>query len=153
LLRNLRALPRRTARRQKRGADSNQECGVAELGKGGSARHSTSLSTACWTGPPPIPRRRPPRATNRVTRSSRRSPSRGAACGFWIRAWSRRGPTDQRTGRSNEPARWHGSIEGGLDVPSPSRRMKLTSHRTPDPNVDVHPSGHTSVELDSLSLM
>ncbi len=41
---------------------------MAELGKGGSARHSTSLSTAWWTRPPPILHSGPPRVTNRMTR-------------------------------------------------------------------------------------
>ena len=44
-------------------------------------------------------------------------------------------------------------LEGGLDDPHHSRENQLTSHRTPDPNVDVLHSGHSSVESDSLSFM
>jgi hypothetical protein len=74
------------------------------------------------TGPPPIPRRAPPRATNRMTRPPRRSPPREAARGFWIRAWSQRGSALQGTGRSNEPAQSPGLLEGGLDDPRHSRQ-------------------------------
>jgi hypothetical protein len=74
---------------------------------------------ASETGPPPIPRRGPPRATNRMTRSSRRSPPQEAARGFWIRAWGQREPAIQGTGRSNDPAQRSGPFEGGLDVPYP----------------------------------
>src|SRR5208337_3395585 len=65
-----------SARCEKRGVRSSQEYGVAELGTDGPARRSSLLSPAWWTGPPPIPRRGPPRATNRVTRPPRRSPRR-----------------------------------------------------------------------------
>ncbi len=54
--------------------------------------------------------------------------------GFWVRDSGRREPALQGIGRSNGPARRPGSLEGGLDVPCPSRRMQVTSHRTPDPN-------------------
>jgi hypothetical protein len=76
------------------------------------------LSLAWWMGPPPIPRRGPPRATNRMTRSSRRSPPQGTACGFWIRAWGQREPADQGTGRLNGRAQWQGSLKGRLDIPA-----------------------------------
>ncbi len=46
------------------------------------------VESGVGTGPPPIPRRGPPRATNRMTRPPRRSPPQEAARGFWIRAWS-----------------------------------------------------------------
>ena len=49
---------------------------MAELGTDRTARRSRLVSLAWWTGPPPIPRRGPPRATNRVTRPPRRSPRR-----------------------------------------------------------------------------
>ena len=49
---------------------------MAKLGTDGPARHCALLSSAWWTGPPPIPRRGPPRATNRMTRPPRRSPRR-----------------------------------------------------------------------------
>ena len=114
---------RRSARCEKRGVRSNQEFGVAKLGTDGPARRSSLLSPAWWTGPPPIPRRGPPRATNRMTRPPRRSPPQEAARGFWIRAWGQREPALQGTGRSNDPARWLGLLEGGLDDPRHSRQM------------------------------
>ncbi len=141
-----RVRPRRSARCQRRGVKSNQEFGVTELGTDGPARRSRLLSPAWWTGPPPIPRRGPPRATNRMTRPPRRSPPQEAARGFWIRAWGQREPALQGTGRSNDPARSPGLLEGGLDDPRHSRQSQLTSHRTPDPNVDVPRSGHSSIE-------
>ena len=144
---------RRSACSEVRGVRSDASCGVAELGADGPARRSSLLSPAWWTGPPPIPRRGPPRATNRMTRPPRRSPPQEAARGFWIRAWGQRGPALQGTGRSNHPARWLGWLEGGLDDPRHSRQNQLTSHRTPDPNVDVPRFSHSSVESGSLSFM
>jgi hypothetical protein len=91
---------------------------VAELGTDGPARRSSLLSPAWWTGPPPIPRRGPPRATNRVTRPPRRSPPQEAARGFWIRAWGQREPALQGTGRSNDPARWPGRSRVGWTFPA-----------------------------------
>ena len=41
----------------------------------------------------------------------------------------------------------------GCDDPRHSRPNQLTSHRTPDPNVDVPRFGHSSVESGSLSFM
>jgi hypothetical protein len=151
--RNRRTRRRRSARCEKRGVQSNQEFGVAKLGTDGPARRSRFLSPAWWTGPPPIPRRRPPRATNRVTRPPRRSPPREAARGFWIRAWGQREPALQGTGRSNGPAQWLSPLEGGLDDPRRSRQKQLTSHRTPDLDARVLRSGHSSVESGSLSLI
>src|SRR6476660_5026435 len=55
---------------------------------------------------------------NRMTRSSRRSPSRGAACRFWIRAWGQREPALQGTGRLSRSAQWLGWLKGGLDIPA-----------------------------------
>ena len=144
---------RRSARCEQRGVNANQGFGVAKLGTDAPARRSRWLSPAWWTGPPPIPRCGPPRATNRMTRPPRRSPPQEAARGFWIRAWGQRGPALQGTGRSNDPARGLGLLEGGLDDPRHSRQNQLTSHRTPDPNVDVPRSGHSSVESGSLSFM
>ena len=113
-----RVRPRCSARCQRRGVKSTQEFGVAKLGTSEPARRSRLLSSAWWTGPPPIPRHGPPRATNRMTRPPRRSPPQEAARGFWIRAWGQREPALQGTGRSNDPARWLGLIEGGLDDPA-----------------------------------
>ena len=95
---------------------------MAKLGTDGTARRSCLSSPAWWTGPPPIPCRGPPRAANRMTRPPRRSPPREAARGFWIRAWGQREPALQRIGRSNDPARWLGFFEGGLDDPRHSRQ-------------------------------
>ena len=71
---NRRVRQRRSARCEKRGVGSSQEYGVAELGTDEPSRRSCLVSLAWWAGPPPIPRCRPPRATNRVTRPPRRSP-------------------------------------------------------------------------------
>jgi hypothetical protein len=142
-----------SARCEKRGVKFSQEFGVIKPGTDGSARCSRWLSPAWWTGPPPIPRRGPPRATNRMTRPPRRSLPQEAARGFWFRAWGQRVSAFQGTGRSNDPARSLGSLEGGLDDPSHSRQKQLTSRRTPDPNVDVPRFSHWSVESGSLSLM
>jgi hypothetical protein len=144
---------RRSARCEKRGVKSDQAFGVAKLGTDGSPRRSRWLSPAWWTGPPPIPRCAPPRATNRMTRPPRRSPPQEAARGFWIRAWDQRRPALRGTGRSNDPARSLGLLEGGLDDPRHSRQNQLTSHRTPDPNVDVPRFSHWSVESGSLSFI
>jgi hypothetical protein len=111
------------------------------------------VESGAMTGPPPIPRFGPPRATNKMTRPLRRSPPQEAARGIWIRAWGQREPALQGTGRSNDPARSLGLLEGGLDDPRHSRQNQLTLHRTPDLNVDVHRSGHSSVELGLLSFM
>jgi hypothetical protein len=123
------------------------------LGTDGSARCSSSSSPAWWTGPPPIPRCGPPRATNRVTRPPRRSSPQEAARGFWIRAWGQREPAHRGTGRLSDPARWPESLKGGLDVPCASHQMQLTSHRTPDPDVDALRFGHSPVESGPLSFM
>ena len=149
--RDWRVRRRRSARCEQRGVGSSRELGVAKLSTDGPARHSRLLSPAWWTGPPPIPRRGPPRATNRMARPPRRSPPQEATRGFWIRAWGQREPALQGTGRSSDPARWLGLLEGGLDDPRHSRQSQLTSHRTPDPNVDVPRFSHSSVESGSLS--
>jgi hypothetical protein len=70
----------------------------------------------------------------RMTRSSRRSPPRGTACGFWIRAWGQHEPALRGTGRLNDPARCQ-FAQGWAGHPFHSRLMKLTSHGTPDPVV------------------
>jgi hypothetical protein len=88
----MRASERRSACSKVRGVKSDASCGVAELGTEGPARRSSLLSPAWWTGPPPIPRHGPPRATNTVTRPPRRIPPQEAARGFWIRAWGKPDP-------------------------------------------------------------
>jgi hypothetical protein len=149
----MRASERPSACSKVRGVNSEASCGVAELGTDGPARRSSLLSPAWWTGPPPIPRRGPPRAANRMTRPPRRSPPQEAARGFWIRAWGQREPALQGTGRSNRPAQGLGPLEGGLDDPRHSRQNQVTSHRTPNPDVDVPRFGHSSVESGFLSFM
>jgi hypothetical protein len=54
----------------------------------------------------------------RMTRPSRRSSSRGAACGFWIRAWGQRKPALQGTSRWSRSALWRSVLKGGLDIPA-----------------------------------
>ena len=85
--------------------------------------------------------------------TTKTKPPQEAARGFWIRAWGQREPALQGTGRSKDPARLPGLLEGGLDDPRHSRQNQLTSHRTPNPDVDVLRSGHSSVESGSLSFM
>ena len=133
--RGRRAHPPRSARCEKRGVRSSQEYGVAELGTDGPARRSSLLSPAWWTGPPPIPRCGPPRATNRMTRSSRRSPPQEAAHGFWIRAWGQREPALQGTGRLSNSARCGVAAQGWIGHPGHSFSLELMLHRTPDPDV------------------
>jgi hypothetical protein len=65
---------RHSARCEQRGVHSNRKLGVAKLGTDGPVRRSGLVSLVWWTGPPPIPRCRPPRATNRMTRPPRRNP-------------------------------------------------------------------------------
>ena len=133
--RGRRTHPPRSARCEKRGVRSSQEYGVAELGTDGPARRSSLLSPAWWTGPPPIPRCGPPRATNRMTRSSRRSPPQEAAHGFWIRAWGQREPALQGTGRLSNSARCGVAAQGWIGHPGHSFSLELMLHRTPDPDV------------------
>ena len=106
-----------------RGVKSNARCGVTRRGADGPARRSSSVSRAWWTGPPPI---RSPRATagrDRMARSPRRIPAHRDACGSWTRAWGQREPAHERTGRlKKSPARWPGSLKGGLDFPSTHAR-------------------------------
>ena len=71
--------------------------------------------------------------------AAKSKPPQEAARGFWIRAWGQREPALQGTGHSSDPARWLGLLEGGLDDPRHSRQNQLTSHRTPDPDVEDPP--------------
>jgi hypothetical protein len=66
------------------------------------------------------------------------------------------GSTRARTSRNRPlecPSTTAGPLEGGLDVPCPLRQTQLTSHRTPNPDVDVPRLGHSSVESGALSFM
>jgi hypothetical protein len=124
---------------------------VAKLGADGPARRSSLLSLAWRMGPPPIPRRRPPRATNRMTRPPRRSPPQEAARGFWIRAWGQREPTLQGTGRSHSSALWQSSRKGGLDIPASHAKCSSLRIRTPGPDVDALRFSHRVVKLSYKS--
>ena len=153
ILKDVRVSPHRSTRFEKRGVRRDQLCGAAKLEHGRAdqafglsepgvldrATANSSLRTA--TG------------HNRLTRPPRRSPPQEAARGFWIRAWGQREPALQGTGHSNDPAQWPGSLEGGLDVPCPSRPVQLSLHRTPDLDVDAPRFGHPSVDSGSLSFM
>jgi len=119
-----------------RGVRSNSACGVAERGADGPARRSSSLSRAWRTEPPPIHSPQTAAGHDRMTRSSRRSSPQGTACGFRIRAWGQREPADQGTGRLSDRTRCR-FAQGWAGHPCHSRRMQLTSHRTPDPDVDA----------------
>jgi hypothetical protein len=50
--------------------------------------------------------------------TAKTKPPQEAARGFWIRAWSQREPALQGTGRSKDPARWPGLLEGGRTFPA-----------------------------------
>ena len=92
--------------------------GVAKRGTDGPARCSSSMSRGVMDG---TTANSPPQTAagrDRMTRPSRRSSSKGAARGFWIRAWGQREPAIQRTGRSSCSAEWLGWLEGGLDIPA-----------------------------------
>jgi hypothetical protein len=59
------------------------------------------------------------------------------------------GSTRARASRNRpleRPSTVPASLEDGLDDPRHSRQNQLTSHRAPDPNVDVLRSGHSAVE-------
>jgi DNA-directed RNA polymerase specialized sigma24 family protein len=90
--RDRRVRPHRSPRCKMRGVVPDPRCGVAKFAADGPGRLSTSVSRACWTGPPPDRSPRAATSHDRLARSSRRSPLGGAACGFWIRAWSHASP-------------------------------------------------------------
>jgi hypothetical protein len=122
-----------------RKARSQIELGIWR-GNGGHGRAGQAfelLSPAWWTGPPPIPRCGPPQPTSWMTRSSRRSPSRGAACGFWIGAWGQRGPALQGTDRLSSPARCGLAAQWWIGRPVNSSSIELMLHRTPGPDVEA----------------
>ena len=107
-----------SARGEVRGVSCKPRWGATKHGADGPARRSSSVGQAWRMGPPPIPSPQTATGHNRMTRPSRRSPSRGAARGSWTRAWGQREPADQGTGRWRSPARWRGWLKGGLDIPS-----------------------------------
>ena len=134
--RDRRVQRRRSARVETRGIRSNSACGVAKLGADGPARRLSSVSRACWTEPPLIRSPRGITSHNRIVRPPRQSSSQGTACGSWTRAWGQREPTHERTGRLRSPERQQLS-QGWAGHPFQSRRIQLTSHQTPDPDVDT----------------
>ena len=120
-----------------RGVVPDPRCGVAKFAADGPGRLSTSVSRACWTGPPPS---RSPRAAtghDRLARSSRRSPQ----AELLADSGSEPGATRARSSR-NRPLEQPGTITGlsqGWAGPSPSqsRARPLTSDRTPAADVDA----------------
>ena len=74
------------------GVRPNSVAGAAKRDADGPARRFELGELGVMTGPPPIHLLRTATGHDRVTRSSRQSPSRGAACGCWIRAWSHASP-------------------------------------------------------------
>ena len=89
------------ARGEVRGVMPNLKCSVVKLGGDGTARRLSLVSTALWVEPSPISRCRPPRVTNRMTRSSRRSPREE------LLADSRSGPGASASPLIKEPARFN----------------------------------------------
>jgi hypothetical protein len=150
--RDRRVRRRRSARCEQRGVNANQGFGVAKLGTDGPARRSRLLGSAWWTGPPPIPRRGPT-GHKQDDQTAKTKPPAESCSRILDQSLGQREPALQGTGRSNDPARWLVFFEGGLDDPRHSRQNQLTSHRTPDPNVDVPRYSHSSVESGALSFM
>ena len=66
-----------------------------------------------------------------MTRPPRRSSSRRAARGFWIRAWGQREPAPQRTGRLDRSALWLGWPKGGLDIPASGAECRSLQRELP----------------------
>ena len=91
---------------------------MAEHGTDGPARRSSSVSRGVMDGATANSSPQTAAGRDRMTRPSRRSSSRGAARGFWIRAWGQREPALQGTGRLSRSARWLGWLKGGLDIPA-----------------------------------
>jgi hypothetical protein len=121
-----------------RGVRTDSGCGVTDYGADGPARRSSSVSRGVMDGATANSSPQTSAGRDRMTRPSRRSSSRGAARGFWIRAWGQREPAIQGTGRSSRTAQWLGWLEGGLDVPAThAGRMRLTSTGTPAQVVDA----------------
>jgi len=145
-----RAHPHHSARGETRGESSGSGWSVFELGVDGPARRWTLLSPAFWSGPPPIPRHGPPRATNRMTRPPRRSLPQEAARGFWIRAWGQREPALQGTGRFNRPAPRLGALKSGLDIPA--THVGYRSLRIENPNRTLTRRVRTRAEQAGMRL-
>ena len=122
--------------RSKRGDTLDSRFVVAKLGADGPARRSRSVSRAWRTGPPPIHSPRAVAGRDRMTRPSRRSPSRGTACGFWTRAWGQRARSS-RNRPLEQPGTIAGLAQGWAGHPCHARRMRLTSRGAPVPDVDA----------------
>ena len=122
-----------TARHAVKGADrTGHILWRDEHGTDGPARRSSSVSRgACWTGPPPIHWPRTATGHHRMTWPPRRSSSRRAARGFWIRAWGQREPAPQGTGRLDRSALWLGWPKGGLDIPASGAECRSLQREHP----------------------
>ena len=121
---------RHTAKRAER-RQPQSGVGVPPVGADELTRCSSSLSPVQRMGPPPIHWQQTAAGLNRMARPAGRSPPRGAACGFWSRAWGRREPAAEATGRWHRPAQGRAG-QGGLDIPGRWRPMPLTSRRAPE---------------------
>ena len=119
--------------RSERGDPLDSRWVVAKRGADGPARRSSSVSRAWRTGPPPIHSPRTVAGRDRMTRPSRRSPSRGAARGFWTRAWGQRARSS-RNRPLERPSTMAGLTRGWAGHPVRSRPMRLISQRTPAPD-------------------
>ena len=122
--------------RSERGDPLDSRWVVAKRGADGPARRSSSVSRAWRTGPPPIHSPRAVAGRDRMTRPSRRSPSRGAACGSWTRAWGQRARSS-RNRPLEQPSTTAGLAQGWTGHPGHSRRTPLTSRETPALDVDA----------------
>jgi hypothetical protein len=119
--------------RSKRGDPLDPRCVVAKRGADGPARRSSSVSRAWRTEPPPIHSPRAVAGHDRMARPSRRSPSRGTACGSWTRAWGQRARSS-RNRPLEQPSTIARLAQGWAGLPSHSRPMRLTSQPTPAPD-------------------
>jgi hypothetical protein len=110
--------PRRSARSKVRGVMADSGCGVTEYGGDGPGRRSSSVSRGVVDGTTVDSLPQTATGHHRMTRPPRRSSARGAACGFWIRAWGQREPAVQGIDRLNRSAQRLGWFKGGLDFPA-----------------------------------
>jgi hypothetical protein len=110
--------PRRSARFEVRGVRSDSGCGVTKYGADGPGRRSSSLSRGVVNGTTVDSLPQTATGHHRMTRPSRRSSPREAACGFWIRAWGQREPALQGTDRLSRSAQGLGWLKGGVGFPA-----------------------------------
>src|SRR5271157_2798263 len=81
-----------------RGVRSNSECGIAELGADGPARHSISVGRTWRTGPPPSSFAAGCRGPRQDGQAAKTKLLRRSCLRFWTRAWGQREFADKRTG-------------------------------------------------------